>query len=89
MLIEALGVPQHFAKVLALIVACTSSYAHESAVTSGVYTVYARGYRQHAIKMARFNALYLRLCDSYKHGSNANSERDPSSKATAPMKQNR
>ena len=43
MLIEALGRPQLFAEVLALIVAWTSSYAHESAVTSGVYTVYARG----------------------------------------------
>ena len=43
MLIEALGLPQHFAEVLALIVSWTSSYAHESAVTSGVYTVYARG----------------------------------------------
>ena len=43
MLIEALGRPQLFAEVLALIVTSTSSYAHESAVTSGVYTVYARG----------------------------------------------
>jgi len=35
MLIEALGLPQRCVEVLALIVACTSSYTHESALTSG------------------------------------------------------
>ena len=35
MLMDALGLPQHCADVLALIVASTSSYTHESALTLG------------------------------------------------------
>jgi len=58
MLIEALGLPQRYAEVLALIVACTSSYAHKSALTSGhVHSIRTRQ-RQHVIKMTKFNAVY-------------------------------
>ena len=51
MLIEALGLPQHCAEVLALIVACASSYAHESELTSSIYTVCA--WDMHAVLSTR------------------------------------
>ena len=62
--------------------------ARRNCATNAGRELYAR-VTVNAIIMARFNTLYLRLCNSYKRGSIANSERDPSSKATAPMKQNR
>ena len=48
-------------------------------------------FTQYTHAVPRFNALYLYLWlyDRLKHGSNASSERDASSKAAAPMKQNR
>ena len=85
-LIEALGLPRRCAEVLALVVTCTSSYAHKSALTLGHLHSIRTRYHQHAITMTRFIAVYLRLCDSYKDGLNANGERHPSSKAAAPLK---
>jgi len=39
--------------------------------------------------LARFKALYLRLHNSLRHESNTNSERNPLSKAEAPLIRNR
>jgi len=42
-LIKSLGLPLLHMQILVLFVACTSSYAHESPLTSGRYIEYARG----------------------------------------------
>ena len=81
-LIKDLGLPQRGAQVSVLFVASTSSYTHESALTSGLYKEYTiMWYCKHAIQFGK--ALYLCM------GSNANSERDPLSKTEAPLMQNR
>jgi len=85
MLIKALGLPQHCGTLSAN--RCLYKLLHpESALTSGHLHSIRTRHHQHVIKMTRFNAVYLRLCDSYKHGSNTNGERHLSSKAAVPLK---
>ena len=88
-LIKSLGLPLLHAQVPALFVASTSSYSHESPLTSGHHIKYARGTVDTPWNVARFNAFDHWFYNGYKHGSNTNSERDPLPKTEVPLKWNR